>query len=169
MHALGSRGTVPLGWALYLPEDWCEDAERRRKAKIPAQVGFKTKPELGVELVERAAGWDLPSAPVLGDHAYGENTWLRDRLDEAGGEYVLSVGPKAKVFEQGTTFAVPAKKPGASRGPRRPRPDRHPMSIGEMIARLGAASAQKVTFRDGPDGEPVTSRFILARVHAAHQ
>ncbi len=168
VHAVGARGTVPLGWALYLPGDWCEDVERRRKAKIPSEVEFKTKPELGVELVERAARWDVPSAPVLGDHAYGENTWLRDRLDEAGCEYVLAVGPKAKVFEQGTTFAVPAKKPGASRAPRRPRPDRQPVSIGELVARLGAESAQTVTFRDGPDGEPVTSRFIIARVHAGH-
>jgi SRSO17 transposase len=168
VHAVGARGTVPLGWALYLPEDWCADVERRRRAKIPAQVEFKTKPELGVELVERAADWDVPSAPVLGDHAYGENTWLRDRLDEAGCEYVLSIGPKAKVFAQGTTFAVPAKKPGASRAPVRPRPDRQPESIGEMIGRLGAEAVQTVTFRDGPDGEPVTSRFIFARVHAAH-
>ncbi len=168
VHAVGARGTVPLGWALYLPGEWCEDVERRRKAKIPSEVEFKTKPELGVELVERAARWDVPSAPVLGDHAYGENTWLRDRLDEAGCEYVLAVGPKAKVFEQGTTFAVPAKKPGASRAPRRPRPDRQPVSIGELVARLGAESAQTVTFRDGPDGEPVTSRFIIARVHAGH-
>jgi SRSO17 transposase len=56
LHAVGARGTVPLGWALYLPEDWCEDPERRRKAKIPERVTFKTKPELGVELVERACG-----------------------------------------------------------------------------------------------------------------
>jgi SRSO17 transposase len=168
VHAVGARGTVPLGWALYLPEDWCEDPERRRRAKIPARVEFKTKPELGVELVEHAAGWDVPSAPVLGDHAYGENTWLRDRLDDAGCEYVLSIGPKTKVFEQGTTFTVPAKKPGASRAPVRPRPDRQPAAIGEMIGRLGAEAAQTVTFRDGPDGEPVTSRFIFARVHAGH-
>jgi hypothetical protein len=106
VHAVGARGTVPLGWALYLPEDWCEDADRRRKAKIPEEVAFKTKSELGVELVERAAGWSVPKGPVLGDHAYGENTWLRDRFDEAGCEYVLCVGPKTKVFEQGTTFAV---------------------------------------------------------------
>jgi len=56
VHAVGKRGTVPLGWALYLPEDWCADRQRRRKAKIPDEVVFKTKPELGVELVERAAG-----------------------------------------------------------------------------------------------------------------
>ena len=58
--------------------------------------------------------------------------------------------------------------PGRQGGPAaRPRPDRRPVPIGELIARL-QAEAQTVTFRDGPDGEPVTSRFIFARVHAAH-
>jgi SRSO17 transposase len=168
VHAVGAKGTVPLGWALYLPEDWCSDPQRRRRAKIPDEVAFKTKSELGVELVERAAGWDVARVPVLGDHAYGENTWLRDRLDQAECEYVLSVGPTTKVFEQGTTFAVPAKKPGATRGPVRPRPDRKGEPIGKLIERLRADDAQSVTFRDGPDGEPVTSTFIFARVHAAH-
>jgi SRSO17 transposase len=168
VHAIGGRGTVPLGWALYLPEDWCADEQRRRKAKIPEEVTFKTKPELGVELVERAAGWDVPKAPVLGDHAYGENTWLRDRLDRAGCEYVLSVGPSTKVFEQGTAFAVPPRKGKDGRAPFRPRPDRTPEPIGKLIGRLGAGTTQTVTFRDGPDGEPVTSGFIFVRVHAAH-
>jgi len=168
VHAVGARGTMPLGWALYLPEDWCSDPQRRRRAKIPDEVAFKTKSELAVELVERAAGWNVPRAPVLGDHAYGENTWLRDRLDQAECEYVLSVGPTTKVFEQGTLFAVPPKKPGATRGPVRPRPDRKPEPIGKLIERRRADSVQTVTFRDGPHGEPVTSTFIFARVHAAH-
>ena len=168
VHAVGGRGTVPLGWALYLPEDWCVDQQRRRKAKIPDRVAFKTKSELGVELVERAAGWAVPQAPVLGDHAYGGNTWLRDRLDQAGCEYVLSVGPDTKVFEQGTSFLVPPRTSEDGRAPWRPRPDRKSEPIGELIGRLGADAAQLVTFRDGPDGEPVTSRFIFVRVHAAH-
>jgi SRSO17 transposase len=168
VHAVGGRGTVPLGWALYLPEDWCADRQRRRKAKIPEQVAFKTKSELGVELVERAADWQVPKAPVLGDHAYGGNTWLRDRLDQAGCEYVLSVGPDTKVFEQGTSFLIPPRTSEDGRAPWRPRPDRKAEPIGELIARLAADAAQKVTFRDGPDGKPVTSRFAFARVHAAH-
>jgi SRSO17 transposase len=169
VHAVGERGTVPLGWALYLPEDWCEDPVRRRKAKIPEQVVFKTKSELGVELVERAAGWAVPRAPVLGDHAYGANTWLRDRLDEAGCEYVLCVGPDTKVFAQGTSFAVPPRNRKGGAAPTRLQPDRQPEPIGELIARIAADKTQAVTFRDGPDGEPVTSRFIFARVHAGHQ
>jgi SRSO17 transposase len=167
VHAVGARGTVPLGWALYLPEDWCADAQRRHKAKIPEEVAFMTKPELGVELVERASAWKTPKAPVLGDHAYGGNTWLRDRLDQARCEYVLSVGGDTKVFEQGTAFAVPPRKSKDGRAPFRPQPDRPPDPIGELIGRL-EADTRTVTFRDGPDGEPVTSRFIFARVHAAH-
>jgi len=168
VHAVGGRGTVPLGWALYLPEDWCADEQRRRKTKIPEEVAFKTKPELGVELVERAAGWPLPRAPVLGDHAYGENTWLRDRLDQAGCEYVLSVGPTTKVFAQGTVFAVPAKKKQAHRPHTQLHPAREAEPIGELIGRLRSDGVQTVTFRDGPDGEAVTSQFSFARVHAAH-
>ena len=49
LHAVGSRGTVPLGWALYLPEEWCKDKARRKQAKIPEEVEFQTKPQLGVE------------------------------------------------------------------------------------------------------------------------
>jgi SRSO17 transposase len=96
VHAVGARGTVPVGWALYLPEDWCADQQRRHKAKIPEQVEFKTKPELGVELVERASGWKVPRAPVLGDHAYGENTWLRDRLDQAGASTCCRLGQRRR-------------------------------------------------------------------------
>ena len=71
LHAVGSKGTVPLGWALYLPEEWCKDPARRKKAKIPEEVEFATKPELGVELAVRAAGWKVRKAPVLGEGVRG--------------------------------------------------------------------------------------------------
>jgi SRSO17 transposase len=168
VHAVGARGTVPLGWALYLPEDWCADERRRRKAKIPAAVEFKTKPELGIELVERAAGWNVAKAPVLGDHAYGENTWLRDRLDQARCQYVLSVGPSTKVFAHGTLFAMPSTPQESHHSRTRPHPDRAPEPIGELIRRLGSDSARTVSFRDGANGETISSQFIFARVHAGH-
>jgi SRSO17 transposase len=169
LHAAGARGTVPLGWALYLPEEWCDDAERRRRAKILPEVVFKTKPELGAELIERAAGWRIAKAPVLGDQAYGDNTALRERLHNAELEYVLSIGAETKVFAPGTTFAVPERAGTTGRPRKRPVADREPEAIGELIARLGPDQAQTVTFRDGPDGTPLTSRFIFVRVRAAHR
>jgi SRSO17 transposase len=167
VHAVGGKGTVPLGWALYLPEEWCSDPERRRRAKIPETVVFKTKNELGVELVERAIGWAIPTAPVLGDQAYGDDSKLRDRLDQAGSEYVLSVGPAAVVFGPQTEFQMPEQTPGRGRPRRCPVPDRDPESITALIARLGPVETKIVTFRDGPDGKPIESRFVFVRVRAA--
>jgi SRSO17 transposase len=168
VHAVGKRGTAPLGWALYLPEDWCDDAERRTKAKVPEQLVFKTKPELGVELVERAAGWGLSAVPVLGDQAYGDNTALRERLHAAGREYVLAVGGQTKVFAPETVFTVPDPTGEHGRPKSRPQPDREPETIKDLIARVAHSQSRTVSFRDGPDGEPVSSWFVFARVRAAH-
>ncbi|MGI8597266.1 MAG: IS701 family transposase [Thermoleophilaceae bacterium] len=169
VHAIGERGTVPLGWALYLPEEWCEDTERRRRAKIPAAIEFKTKPELGVELVERAAGWELPAAPVLGDQAYGDNTALRERLNLASREYVLSVGGPTTVFAPETSFAVPERAGPTGRPPSHLRPDRDPEAIEALLARLRPEQWRTVSFRDGPGGESVSSRFCFLRVRASNR
>lgn len=170
VHAVGRNGTVPLGWALYLPEEWCDDAGRRRKAKIPEEVVFKTKPELAVDLVKCAAGWDITKAPILGDCAYGKNTELRERLDDAELEYVLSVSEEVSVFAPETIFEVPAPRhAGSGRQKTRPRPDREPEQIGELITRLGPEHFKTVTFRDGPDGKRMRSRFCFLRVRAAHE
>jgi SRSO17 transposase len=169
LHAAGARGTVPLGWALYLPEEWCVDRKRRKKAKIPAEIGFKTKPQLGVELAVRAAGWKIGKAPVLGDSAYGDNTELRDKLHGGGLRYVLSVSPETTVFSAETRFAVPEQPAGKRGRPNSsPHPDREAESIGQLIARLGEKPLKTVAFRDGPDGKPLKSRFMFVRVRSAH-
>jgi len=168
VHAVGQRGTLPLGWALYLPEEWCVDPERRRRAKIPAEVGFQTKPELGVGLIERAAGWEIARAPVLGDHAYGENSALRARLDDAGSEYVLSIGPDSKAFCAKTVFAVPERRPGKGGTPRVPRPDRPPRTLRALADELSPADFQTLTYGADPDGEQRSSRFAFLRISAAH-
>jgi len=168
LHAVGSKGTVPLGWALYLPEEWCKDPVRREKAKIPEEVEFRTKPQLGVDLAVRAVGWKVRKAPVLGDQAYGDNTELRDRLHNGGLQYVLSVSPETTVFTSETQFTAPEPRTGPGRRNQRPRPDRDPESIGGLIARLGEEQLKTVTFRDGPRGIARKSRFAFVRVRAAH-
>ncbi len=169
VHAVGAKGTVPLGFALYLPEEWCAEPERRRRAKVPSEIEFKRKPELGVELVERAAGWELCAAPVLGDQAYGDNSELRERLHLARREYVLSVGAATTVFAPETKFSVPERTGKRGRPRSRPRSDREPEAIEALVARLGPEQWRTVSFRDGPDGEPVSSRFCFLRVRAANR
>jgi SRSO17 transposase len=164
LHAVGKQGTVPLGWALYLPEEWCADAARRARAKVPPEVVFKTKPQLGGGLVERAASFTIPRAPVLGDQAYGDDGKLRERLDAAGGEYVLAVGPAAVVFAPETVFALPARQRPSGRPRSRLCPDRKPQSSARLIERTAPEKLKTVAFRDGPDGEQASSRFAFLRV-----
>ena len=168
LHAVSERATLPLGWALYLPEEWCADAERRRRAKIPERVEFQTKPQLGLGLVKQAAGWAIDRAPVLGDAAYGENTRLRGELDASGLDYVLSINPETTIFEPGTVFAVPERKPGSrGRSPAAHHADRDQVSVGEYAKTLGAEDFQTVTFR-GRGKTRVRSRFAFKRVTVAH-
>ena len=163
-----ARATVPLGFRLYLPEDWCQDPVRRLETKIPENVEFQTKPALGGDLVARAAGWKIRRAPVLGDQAYGNDAELRTRLHDDGIDYVLSVGPECDVFEPGTVFAVPPRKPG-SRGPAPSalRTESEPQSIAELVAGLDRDEFQAVAFRD-IDRRQLVSRFAFVRVIAAH-
>src|SRR5207244_4062726 len=62
---------VPIDFALYLPEAWTEDHTRRDEARIPADVQFATKPELSLQLMQRALNDGIPPGLVLADQAYG--------------------------------------------------------------------------------------------------
>src|SRR5450755_3510488 len=168
LHAVSERATLPLGWALYLPEDWCADPERRRRAKIPEEIVFQTKPQLGVGLVRQAAGWAIDRAPVLGDAAYGENTQLRGDLDAGGIEYVLSINPDTTIFAPGAVFHVPDRKPGRpGRSPAAHRSDREPIAVGEYAKTLTDEDFQTVAFR-GKGKTRISSRFAFKRITAAH-
>jgi SRSO17 transposase len=168
MHAVGERGTLPVGWRLYLPEEWCCDDQRRRKAKIPDLVAFRTKPQLAADLAVQAAAWDIPHAPILGDVAYGDDTGFRRRLDERGLEYVLAVRAQTTVFGPETRFAVARRRGGAGRPPSVQHPDRRRESARRLAERLPVDAWHTLPCRTTPSGEDVSSRFAFLRVVAAH-
>jgi len=168
LHAAGERGTLPLGWALYLPEEWCEDLPRRRKAKIPDELSFRTKPQLAASLAAQAAGWQIARAPILGDAAYGDDTDFRTGLHERELDYLLAVSPEIGVFGPETSFAVPERRAGTGRPPSVTRPDRRPESVRALAARLPKKGWKSVPCRTTPTGEIVSSRFAFVRVVAAH-
>jgi SRSO17 transposase len=168
VHAVGDRGTLPLGWRLYLPEEWCEDLPRRRKAKIPDAVCFETKAELAGALIEEASGWEIPQAPILADAAYGDDSGFRTRLHAGGLDYVVAVSPTVGVFGPETSFAIPERTGRRGRPPSVPRPDRKPESVRALAECLPAEAWRTVVCRTTPAGEEISSRFAFVRVVAAH-
>jgi len=51
---------LPIDFELYLPHDWIDDDVRRREARIPDDVVFKTKLELMIDIVDRALADGAP-------------------------------------------------------------------------------------------------------------
>ena len=168
LHAVGGRGTLPLGFSLYLPQEWCADSERRRAAKIPARVAFQTKPQLAAALVERASGWELPAAPLLADCAYGDDTAFRTRLHALELEYVLAVSAQIGVYGPETSFAVPERNGTVGRRRSVARPDRKPESVRALAARLPRRAWKTLPCRTTAAGEEISSRFAFVRVVASH-
>ena len=68
---------------LYLPASWTEDRDRCAAAGIPAEVGFGTKPRLGIAMLARAHAAGVLTGWVSADEAFGQNrafrTWLARR------------------------------------------------------------------------------------------
>src|SRR4029450_7422666 len=75
------HASLPVTYRLYLPKDWADDSNRRRKTGVPEDVGFKTKPEIALEQIAAACKAELPPGVVLMDAGYGCNTELRAGID----------------------------------------------------------------------------------------
>ena len=85
---------------LYLPEDWftAEKAELREKRGIPAELEFKTKIELGWEMIQRAHANGLPFEAICCDDFYGKSGDFRAEMRAAGFVYMADVPHNTRVY-----------------------------------------------------------------------
>jgi SRSO17 transposase len=65
--------SLPVAFRLYLPKDWAEDAGRRKKAGVPEEVAFATKPQIALAQIGAAVAGGLPPGVVLMDPGYGHD------------------------------------------------------------------------------------------------
>jgi len=93
-----SKGHSPLDRRLYLPEEWANDPERRKKAKVPEDIEFQTKPQMALEMIQEATNADIPYTWVTGDCVYGDYTNVRMELEKNKKCYVMSVSGKSYVW-----------------------------------------------------------------------
>jgi SRSO17 transposase len=99
--AYASRyGHTLLDRELYLPAEWTDDRERCRRAGIPADRAFATKPALARQMLERTLTAGVGLAWITGDSIYGDDRALRQWLEEHRQAYVLAVSGKESVWLQ---------------------------------------------------------------------
>lgn len=89
------HGHALIDRALYLPKAWAEDKARRMAAHVPDAVRFATKPQMAVQMIERAMAAAVPFGFVVADSIYGVGA-LEMGLRQAGKGYVLGVNANSQ-------------------------------------------------------------------------
>jgi SRSO17 transposase len=162
--------SLPIGYRLYLPKEWAEDAERRDKTEVPEEVEFQTKLDIALDQIRATVAETVARGVVLADAAYGINTRFRVGLTELGLQYVVGVQGSMTVWEPGKQPlpAKPRRKMG--RPPRllQRSTDHQPVSVKQLAMSLPSTAFQAITWRQGTDRK-LRSRFAAVRVRAAHR
>jgi SRSO17 transposase len=164
------HASLPVAYQLYLPEEWSNDRKRLRKAGVPEDVGFKTKPEIALEQIAAACAAGLPRGVVLMDAAYGNNSDLRSDITALELTYAAGILSNTTVWAPGTA-PLPAKAwTGRGRPPKRLRRDAEhlPISVKELAFGLPNRAWRTIVWRQG-SAAPLSSRFARVRVIAARR
>lgn len=107
------QGHTFLDRRLYLPKEWCQDRARRDDAKVPKEVAFQTKPQLGGAMLRHAWTQGVPMRWVTGDEVYGNAPDLRALIaTQDGVHYVLAVAAKCPVWSERPSVAAPTPPTG---------------------------------------------------------
>jgi len=170
LSVANDAASLPIAFRLYLPEDWASDTARRRKAGVPDDVVFRTKPEIALAQIEAALHAGVPRGGVLADAAYGNDTDFRDRLTALGLPYAVGIQSSCTVWPPGAAPLPPKPYAGMGRPPKLVRRDgRHqPIAVKALAMALPSSRYRAVVWRQGTAGV-LRSRFAAVRVRPAHR
>ena len=143
------HASLPIAYRLYLPQEWAEDARRRKKARIPREISFKTKPEIALEQIRQAIAAGVPQGTVLTDASYGSNSAFRTGVSALGLKYVAAIIP---------TVVVRSVTDDGELGPR--------LSVKTLALGLPKKAWRTITWREGTN-KKLRSRFARVQVRTA--
>ena len=155
--------SLPVAYRLYLPEAWTKDRARRKKAGVPKEIKFKTKPQIALEQICGACESGLPRGVALMDAAYGRDARLRAGMTELGVSYVVGIVPTILMWAPGSG---PRRrdKPMNNTG-RRDEPEL--ASAKKVALGLPKQAWRAVTWREG-SADWLSSRFARVRVRVGY-
>jgi SRSO17 transposase len=137
------QASWPVAVRLYLPEAWTADPQRLKRARVPADVTFQTKPEIALSLLDQARAWGVPHRCVVADADYGDNPNFLAGLQERHERYVVAVR---------CDFQVRPKRRGA---PASQRAD-------QVLAALPKCQWRTIRWRHGAKGW-LRKKFVAIR------
>ena len=156
---------------LFMPDQWFKEqhAERRQACDVPEELQFKTKPEIGLELLKSAIKrGDLPFSWVAADALYGDAPAFREGVAELGKSYFTAVQENTLIWCQAPKVHVPAWT-GHGRPPTRLRLSdsrKHPLPVKQLVKKIPKLDWLRAVIQEGSQG-PLVCDFAFLRVTEA--
>jgi SRSO17 transposase len=168
---LGKQDNCQVAVSLSLPESWASDTARRKKAGVPEEIVFQTKPEIALDQIRAACAAGLPRGVVLMDAGYGAHIDLRTAITALELPYIAGILSNTTVWAPGTGPLPPKPYvPGRGRPTKQLRRDaeHQPVKVKDLAFSLPAKAWRTITWREGTNA-PLKSRFARLRVRIAHR
>ncbi|MEP7188551.1 MAG: IS701 family transposase [Roseiflexaceae bacterium] len=167
------KGYTLLAGQLFVPEGWFADdhAIVREEVGIPANLTFKTKPELAVDLVQALMQRKVvPARWLAADALYGDSPVFRDAIAALGLWYFTDVACSTLIWRRHPALIVPAWS-GKGRKPTKQRlksARNRPYRVDELLRRLPKTAWVRGMMKEGSKG-PIVCDFAFVRVTEARQ
>jgi SRSO17 transposase len=171
------KGYSLIEGRLFLPEKWfaCastagtgeeERAEQRQGCGVPEDLIFKTKPEIGLDLLKNALKrGKLPFFWVAADALYGDSPAFRDGVAAAEKYYFTAIKENTLIWCSLPKVHVPPWS-GHGRPPTRLRLSntrKHPIPVKQLVKKIQKQDWTQAVIKEGSKG-PIVCDFAFLRV-----
>lgn len=162
------KGYSLIEGRLFMPDEWFDEAhaEKCRLCGAPEDLVYQTKPEIGLELLEKAAKrGSLPFQWVAADELYGDSPAFRDGTAALGKWYFTEIKCATPIWSVRPEVHVPAWK-GHGSHPTRQRlrhPSDRPIRVNELAAGILKEGWTRATIKEGSKG-PIVCNFAFLRL-----
>jgi len=162
------KGYSLIEGQLFMPEKWFEEghAEQREECGMPEDLVFKTKPEIGLKLLENAIKRDnLDFSWLAADALYGDSPAFRDGVAATGKWDFTAIKENTLIWCNPPKVHVPQWS-GHGRRPSRLRLSdtrKHPMTVKQLVKRIQKQDWVRAVIKEGSRG-PIVCDFAFLRV-----
>ncbi|MFZ1040410.1 MAG: IS701 family transposase, partial [Anaerolineales bacterium] len=162
------KGYSLIEGQLFMPDKWFDDehAERRQASGVPEDLVFKTKPEIGLELLKSMIKrGNLAFSWVAADALYGDSPAFRDGVVALGKSYFTAIKENSLIWCTPPKVHLPQWS-GHGRYPTRlhlSNNRKRPIPVKQLVKKIQKQDWVRTVIKEGSKG-PIVCDFAFLRV-----
>ena len=138
---------------LYLPKDWCDNAERCLEAGIPQEaIQFKTKLDLALEIIIHQQNLGVEFDYVGADGFYGNDSNFAKEIDNLGLVYMLDIHSDQIIYLEKPELYLPERKNSKGPIPKKLKATTPEITVSNYLKTLKTNDWKKLNIRNSAKG-----------------